>query len=234
MKNRFEKALCTAADLDRIEAFRELGTAIRQDILAQLKTWRVPAEREIIGYLDNTHSVYFLLDGEARVNMLAAGGRQITYQILNAGAMFGELAAIDGLPRSASVVSETEVLLAEMNREQFIGLARAHPELSMMIMRRLANLSRWLAARVFEYHTYNVRGRVYLELIRAAEGLDNPDSLIRISDRDMASRVGTTRENVTRIYATLKEKNILSRSGVGIRILSIPQLKELLNDCEFS
>ncbi|MES3007343.1 MAG: Crp/Fnr family transcriptional regulator [Pseudomonadota bacterium] len=242
MQKRFEKALCTAADLDRIEAFRDLGSAVRQDILAQIKAWRVPAERDIIGYLDQTHSVYFLLEGEVRVNMLAAGGRQITYQILHAGAMFGELAAIDGLPRSASVVSETEVLLAELTREQFIGLARLHPDLSMMIMRRLANLSRWLASRVFEYHTYNVRGRVYLELIRAVEALDNSDgeafesadTLIKISDRDMASRVGTTRENVTRIYATLKEQNVLSRSGGGIRILSLPALRGLLNDCEFS
>lgn len=221
-------------DIDRIAAYQNLNASVRDNILTVTKGLKVQANQEILAYQAHGNDVYFILEGKVRVNMISANGRQITYQLLETGDMFGELAAIDGLPRSASVIAESDAVLAKMPGKQFMKLAELHPELSLIIMQRLANLSRWLTSRVFEYHAYNVKGRIYLELIRMNETQVNKNILLKLSDRDMASRVGTTRENVTRIYSGLKKNGILQRDSTGINILDEKALRELLDECEFS
>lgn len=221
-------------DIGRIAAYQNLDASVRQNILAGTKGLKVQANQEILAYQEQGDDVYFILEGQVRVNMISASGRQITYQLLETGDMFGELAAIDGLPRSASVIAESDVVLAEMPGKQFMELAELHPKLALIIMQRLANLSRWLTSRVFEYHAYNVKGRIYLELIRMNGSQVNKSILLQLSDRDMASRVGTTRENVTRIYSGLKKSGILQRDSTGIKVLDENALKGLLDECEFS
>lgn len=210
-----------------------LSTPCAKAVLEKLSTKRFSAGSEIIHHLNSGESVYFIIEGQVRVDMMAASGRQITYQMLDQGQMFGELSAIDGLPRSASVVAESDVLIAELSGVQFREVLEKQPEFAGLVMRRLANLARWLAAKLFEYHAYNVRGRVYLELLRIYEELSDKETLVKLSDKDMASRVGTTRENVTKIHGQLKKEGIISRNSEGIELLCPERLEDLLSDCEF-
>ncbi len=189
-----------------------------------------PAGAEIISQLERSTDVYLLLEGRVRVIMVASTGRQITYQILPAGQLFGELAAIDGGPRSAGVSAEDDVVLGRLDQKAFRALLAAHPTFAFAIMRRLASLSRWLSEKVFEYHAYDVKGRVYTELLRMADETGGP---LHIADRDMASRVGTTRENVTRIYADLKQRDIIRRHPTSLELLDGDALRTLLTECEF-
>ena len=234
MHRKLESATVSTSDLDKVPLLANLDQRTKSAIVQKTKGLRAQATQEIISYLDTSDSVFFVLEGHVRVNMISAGGRQITYQLLGPGDMFGEMAALDGLPRSASVIAESNVLLIEMGGAQFVELITNHASLVLPIMRRLTSLSRWLSARVFEYHAYNVRGRVYLELMRLADGIDTPHPLIKISDRDMASRVGTTRENVTRICGELKQNGVIQRDAKGMVILDPVALNELLEACEFS
>lgn len=222
-----------ASHLRHVEMLQGLPAGFIQDFIAKSHAYRVLAGVEILAHMEPGRAVFMLLSGTVRVNMLAASGRQITYQLLEDGAMFGELAAIDQLPRSASISSETDVILAEISGDDFIALCRSNADFSVNVMQRLAGLSRWLTNRVFEYHTYNVRGRVYVELLRLADA-ENGMSVHKISDRDMASRVGTTRENVSRTHSKLIEMNIIERTPKGLRIIDAQALQELLSDCEFN
>ena len=229
-----ENVTLNFVDLEKIDLFSALNSDAKREVAAKCYGVKAMSGEEIIGYLDRDDSVFFVVDGKVRVNMISAGGRQITYQILDTGEMFGELSAIDGLPRSASVVAETDVVLAKMSAADFLKLASSDASLVLMAMKRLTSLSRWLAARVFEYHAYNVKGRVYLELLRLTEKEPSKESLIKISDRDMASRVGTTRENVTRICGDLKQNGLIQRNHEGITVLDRARLEGMLDECEFS
>ena len=217
--------------LKPIEAFSTLSDSELAQVASAARYHSMPAQQEIIGHMDLSASVYFVVAGTVRINILAASGRQITYQLLSAGQMFGELAAIDGLPRSAAVIAETECALIELPQKQFISLVGSNSDFALAIMNRVAALSRWLTARLFEYHAYNVKGRVIAELVRLT---GDGNSQVKVSDRDMASRVGTTRENVTRIVGELKNLNIVERSASGLTVLDIERLKLLLTECEFA
>ena len=89
---------------------------------------------------------------------------------------------------------------------------------------------------MFEYHAYNVKGRVISELLRLAQAGDSSvnEVTIVIRDRDMATRVGTTRANVTNINRSLKEAGVILRTGQSVRILDVESLRGMLPECEFS
>ena len=230
---KFEKFALQRIDLCDLEILQELDESLLDDLLACCQGLRFKKNTEILGHLDNSDSVYFVVSGDVRINMVAAGGRQITYQLLRSGQMFGELSAIDGQPRSASAVAETDASLAVLGGADFVALTHEHPELAHVILRRLASLSRWLMTKLFEYHAFNVRGRIISELVRLALLSDEQPAAVRVADRDMASRVGTTRENVTRIYRDLLTQQIIERSDQGLVVLDVPRLQGILAECEF-
>ena len=233
------RGLCTTmrislADVGRIAILRGLSPEIHVDFASRAIPLTARAGRRILLHLDESEDVYFILSGRVRTNLIADSGRQVTYQLLGAGEMFGELSAIDGLPRSASVYAEETSRLAKLTGAQFRSLVRRHPELALRSMERIASLARWLAQKLFEVHTYNVRGRIYIELLRLHEGDDSGTlSGVAVADRDMASRVGTTRENVNRIYAELRKEGLIERRAGAIWLKDPARLRQLLEGTTF-
>ncbi|MGE0623745.1 MAG: Crp/Fnr family transcriptional regulator [Pseudomonadales bacterium] len=226
MEHRVSTALLASVD-----SLRELPAHVLDRLARELKTQRFDKGDTIVRFNDADRDFFVILSGAVRVSLVGSTGRALTYQVLEAGEMFGEVAAVDGLPRTASVLAETEAVVGSLSPQAFQALALGEPTFALAILRRLARLNRRLTNRLFEYHAYDVRGRVYLELLRLHESAG--DDGIVITDRDMASRVGTTRENVSRIHGALREQGLLERNGSKLRLLDGERLRAMLPDCEF-
>ena len=90
---------------------------------------------------DNQNNVFFMLFGTAQVLNYSEAGRAITYAVLEKGDMFGEMAAIDGLPRSAWVCTVTPCTVASLSGSDFIELVTSNPKMALAVLRKLsANL----------------------------------------------------------------------------------------------
>lgn len=220
-----------ATTLARVNSLAELPEAVLERMARMLRTHRYDRGATVVRHNDSSREVYFIISGAVRVSLVGSTGRSLTYQVLPAGEMFGEVAAVDGHGRSANVVAEEESVLGSLSAQAFLELARSSPDFSLVIMQRLARLNRRLTSRLFEYHTYDVRGRIYLELLRLTT--PDPDEPITITDRDMASRVGTTRENVSRIHGALREAGLIRRDKSRLWVLERARLEASLADCEF-
>ncbi|MFT7652083.1 MAG: CRP/FNR family cyclic AMP-dependent transcriptional regulator [Limisphaerales bacterium] len=221
-----------ATSLSHISAFSGLKTATLDQISHLASSRRFDAGAEAVGYLEGSNGFYVIVAGTARVRIEASNGRILTYQLLFPGDSFGEVAAWDGAQRTASVVAETECHMVVIPPAEFHKLMVNHPDFAAMVMDKMVRTHRWLTARLFEYHAYDVRGRIYSELLRQAE--ESESGVIALTDRDLATRVGTTRENVTRIHGKLKKDGIIERNQSSIRILDGVRLQELLADSEFT
>ncbi|MCH9672938.1 MAG: Crp/Fnr family transcriptional regulator [Gammaproteobacteria bacterium] len=224
----------TAKDMAAITALADLDEEHLETIAKRCRGLKVRAGSEVVGYEDTTTDVYFIVSGSVRASAFAATGRHITFQILRAGAMFGELSAIDGLPRSSNVFAEEDCLLARLSAQSFCALMRANPDFSFAITLRVVEMARWLRTRVFEYHAYDVKGRVYSEVLRLADDARTDPAVDALviqpapTDADLASRVGTTRENVNRIINGLKANQVAERTPDGLRVHSVNVLKQWL------
>jgi CRP-like cAMP-binding protein len=96
----------------------------------------------------------------------------------------------------------------------------------------MAMMSRSLADRVFEYHTYDVRGRIISEILRLLAA-DHHVDVVRFTAKDMAGRVGTTLENVSKILSGLVDEALLHRATGGFGVTDIEALKRRQADCVF-
>lgn len=192
------------------------------------------AGAEILAYGESTRDVYFLSAGRVQAMMLTNAGRIVTFQQLEGGDMFGELSAIDQEPRSTSVVAVEESSLLRISGSNFKNLIAQHPILAERTMLRLCALSRFLCERSFEARAYSIPRQIALEIFRIISANAAPSSTREIdpapSHEDIAQRIGTNREQVTRVISKLTKAQLLEQSRKRWSIPDVPALLKHLAD----
>ena len=101
--------------LARVESLRGLSTAVLDQIAQHLKPQRYERGATVVRYNDPSRDFYIIISGSVRVSLVGSTGRALTFQILPAGEMFGEVAAVDGLPRTANVLAEEESVIGSVS-----------------------------------------------------------------------------------------------------------------------
>ena len=225
------------ADLEKLRsfaAFAKLGDEAFRSIIGGC-TQRDYAPRElIIGQQDQSHDVLFLITGRARVYVYSPDGQRVSLREMAAGTMFGELSAIDGQARSASIEAVEACSVAVMPRRLFIKALSEYPEFGLAVMRHVTQLVRRLTDRVFEFSTLVVRGRVQAELLRMIEDLPKTSGELVLSPapthEEIASRVSTHREAVTRELAWLEAQGVVEKAGRTLKITNLDRLRNLARE----
>jgi CRP/FNR family cyclic AMP-dependent transcriptional regulator len=152
--------------LDGIGLLTGLTDAQRSE-LAKKATWRRYSPGEsILHYLDESGDVFFVVAGRVRALNYSRSGRQVSYRDIDAGEMFGEFSAIDGEPRSSSVVAASSCVIASLSADRFWQLLREQPSVAAALLRHFTKLLRYYSERVKELATLPVRIRVQVELLR--------------------------------------------------------------------
>lgn len=182
----------------------------------------------IIQRLDEDGGIYLLLEGVLLANQYARSGREIGYRRMAAGSYFGEIAAIDGRPRSVNVVALEDARIARLPQRLVRSLFDDSPRFMRALLEDLAGLTRALTDRLFELTAVSVACRVDIELLRMA-GAASGDGLRAVirpcpTHAELAVLVGSQREPVTRELNRLAGLNIISQTGRTLRILDIPAL----------
>ena len=220
--------------LQKAELFRGLDSASLREIAQQCK-WARCRKNEVVIRRDGTdRDVYFVISGLVRVTAAATRGRHITLRDVAAGDMFGEHSAIDGRRRFADVVAVRESLLASMPSEAFRALLANHPAVRERLLRRLTGSVRELADRLLELGARSVQARVWRELVRLARASGGNGNSARIerapTHHEIASRLGTSREEVTREFSRLARQGLLERQGRALLLHDVPALEKLIAD----
>ena len=147
----------------------------------------------------------------------------MVYAVIGAGGHFGELSAIDGLARSASVVAIEDCLLAALPPTQFEALIRGQPEIAIGLLRGLVRIIRTTDERLIELTTMGAMARVCQEQRYERTVAWMISSLP--TQKDLAGWAGTTRETVARTLSQLARDGIVRRTGRTLRIHNPAQLE---------
>lgn len=186
-------------------------------VLGQCFRRRFPKESQVVRQLDQDNNIYFIESGILGVAQFSASGREVSYNQLYSGDNFGELSAIDGRPRSASVTALTDSEVTVMPFEVFKSLFSAGGELSIALMKQLTGMIRRLSERIYEFSTLSVSNRIHAELLRLAREHTDLDGVARISapptHAQLASRVSCNREAVSRELKKLENLGLIKKSG---------------------
>ena len=221
--------------LEHVRVFHRL-TPERRAAVEKQCTWRqVNAGALIVAHEDQSRAVNFLAEGRARSLIYAASGTIVGFGDLLAGSMFGEVAAIDGEPRTVGVEAIETCTVASLQAEAFLALVRSEPDFALTVLEQIARNIRALTARVFEFSTLPVANRLHAELLRLADlkAMANGNSAplrSTLTHAEFAARISTHREAVTRELNRLVKSGVLKKADKGLVIADVAQLRVLIRN----
>ncbi len=220
--------------LSGIKLFGTLSADDRQALVAHCRDHRYAANQPIVSYGDKTTDVYFIVSGKVRATIYSQSGKEVSFRDIGAGQMFGDLSAIDSEPRSATVVALVESLIVSMPAKIFWQVLRDHAAVAEVTLKELANLVRRLSERVIEFSTLGVKNRIHAELLRLAHEHMQDKNTAAISPApthaDIANRVSTHREAVTRELNRLAHDGLIARRGGTLVISDVAQLSRMVEE----
>ena len=200
--------------------------------LCRFKTFR--AGSQVFDRQADTRDVFFVVRGRVRIVNYSLSGREITLDDVGAGGHFGELASIDGQPRSAAVLAVEDSLIVALPQRHFVEALRKYPAIAHRVMIRLARMVRASTERIMDLSTLAANNRVQAELLRQARDTVKDDNTAIISPipvhSDIASRVSTTRETVARVLSDLTRQGILERTRDSLVIRDVERLEEMVEE----
>ncbi|TCZ62999.1 Crp/Fnr family transcriptional regulator [Roseicella aquatilis] len=216
--------------LARFPLLREVAPALLAEAARHARWRRVQPGEPVIGYDDNSDEVFLIISGTVRVAVHSASGQEVILGELGAGETFGEMAAIDGLSRSASVEAVHSSLLCCLPRTIFLDLVLKTPSAGLQLLRLLTGRLRLLDARNVELAVLPVRHRLVAELLRL--GRPREDGQLRISppppQHMLAARIGARREAVSRELSAMGREGLATVSRQSILLPRPDALREAL------
>jgi CRP-like cAMP-binding protein len=234
MTSKLSQIRCGKETLENFEIFQGL-TLEAVEFYSKRCAWkRFKTHQALVEHEDTSQNVFFISFGRARVTCSSASGRDISFRDLDAGEMFGEISAIDSQPRSLSVVALTEMLVAIMPAYVFRELLREYHQSATAMMLRLTTLVRCLSDRVVEFSTLGVRDRIRVELLRLARKSSPGQNTAVIfpvpTHTEIANRISTHREAVTRELGNLCRAGLLERHKGSLVIRDVDKLSTIVSD----
>jgi CRP/FNR family transcriptional regulator, cyclic AMP receptor protein len=222
--------------LKRVSILAGLPDKSLEGVARVCKWQEFEAGEQLVHYQDSSTEVFFLTEGKLRVVIYSAEGKAVLFTDLKPGAMFGEIAAIDHARRSAGVEAISSSTVASLTAAQFEELLRREPPVAVATLKHLAAEVRRLSERVVEFSTLVVQNRIQAELLRlAAEAGQHQGQVLLVpapSLSEIADRISTHREAVSRELSRLASMGVLRREGDDLRITDTARLAQLVREAK--
>lgn len=218
--------------LDRIEVLAPLSPQERSAVARQCSWRRYAAHEQIIDRMSETKDVCLVVEGRVRVVNHSLSGREVSFDEIEAGGFLGELSAIDGEPRSATVEALEETLVAFMAPRLFLDLVAGNAQMARNLLLRLTGVIRRSTERIMDLSTLGANNRVHAELLRLAKPGRKANNTALIAPipvhGDIAARVSTTRETVARVLNDLAREGIVERTANALVIRNFEALEDMV------
>jgi CRP/FNR family transcriptional regulator/CRP/FNR family cyclic AMP-dependent transcriptional regulator len=207
--------------LRTIPIFSELG---EEDFarLGRVSTKRkYPKDTVVFFENEQGDSLFMILEGRVKVTILGDDGREIILSVLGPGDFFGEMSLLDNEPRSATAIAMEDSELLSILRADFQGVIAGDARTTLALMKSLTARLRRANHQISTLALLDVYGRVARVILDMAreEGKRLKDGRIsfrRATHQEIANRIGTTRETVTRMIKDLERQGLIQVEGKEI------------------
>lgn len=172
-------------------------------------------------------SLFLLRAGLAKVRTFTVDGEEVVMSVLGPGEVFGEMAALDGSPRSADVVALTAVTVVKLRAAPFVSLSRSEAGFALALAQlesaRLRDLNQRFALQTCDATTRMLNALAYLA--KRSDPANDPCGLIpAVPQRELALLAGLARETASRTLSKLRRNGTVSESEGCLRITDLQPL----------
>ena len=219
-------------NIRKIDLFEGLDDSVLAEIDSLIQWKEYPKAFSVLSHHEKSTEVYFVAKGSVRATTYSFSGKEIAYQDLGEGTMFGEISFIDELDRTTNVVALEKCTLGKLTAEDFWRVIDQQPTVVRKLLVRLSGLVRFLCGRVYEYGAMGVNDRIRAEILRHAKENMVDDNRAVINNmpthEDIANRVTTHREAVTKEFSHLNKEGYIKKDGRSIIVPDVERLADLI------
>ena len=200
--------------LKNIQLFAALGEEDRQALSQHFVLRQYPKNSVIINEGDDTKSLYVILSGRVKVYLNDENGKEVILNMESDGDYFGEVSLFDDGKRSASVMTMEESKFAVLEKQEFLNCLAKNQELALAIIQGLTSRLRGLSESVRNLALMDVYGRVAHTLLDMASEQDGKWIISeKLTQHELANRVGASSKMVSRIMQDLKKGGYITKDG---------------------
>ena len=203
--------------------FRDLPPAVIEHLGSYMKTRRVARGTTIFAKGDPGSGLMGVLAGAVKVSVASADGKDIVLNVFREGDIFGEIALLDGRPRTADATAMSDCELIVIERRDFVPFLSSQPDVMLKFIEILCSRLRRTSEQVQDITFLNLPTRLaktLLQLTGGVQGSATP-SKATITQREISQMIGMSRESTNKqLRAWAKRGWIrLERGGVGVLAL---------------
>ncbi len=166
---------------------------------------------------DPSHEMFVILEGKVKASLFDNSGNELVLAELGPGEIIGEMGIVDEMPRSATVVALEKTKLAVLKRKTFLEILRSKPEVAINVIKALVDRLRKTDDMLEALAFLNVENRIVMYLSELAKKKGTKEGkylrIRKMTHRELASRVGASREAVTKALKALTFKGVIVDKG---------------------
>lgn len=207
-----------AAILSVSPLFANLGQDAIRKLAALCQRRPLDAGETLFMKGDDGDALFGVRRGQIRIETGTAKGGRLTLNVLGSGDLFGEVALLDGQPRTADAVAAEATELFILRRSDFLNFLESEPKVAIRVIELLCQRVRWISERMEETALMPLQARLARRLCALAEDFG---SELTISQEQLGIYVGAARESVNRQLQDWQRAGIveLRRGRIGIKDL---------------
>lgn len=216
--------------LKQVPLFANLADEDIRELMAVARR-RIFRSGEVIFHREDPGQVlYVIKEGKVKISLISPEGQEISLVVFGKGECFGEFAILDGLPRSAEAVALEKVECYTLQRNDFQKAITKSPKIAIQVMEVLTRRLRTTNQIVEDLIFLDVYGRVAKKLLELADAhgtrVENGIRIeVRLTQQELASMVGASRESVNKVMGYFTDKNFISTDKHRITLHRIVELK---------
>ncbi len=217
--------------LERVQLFAGLDRTALERLATGLRTRRFRRNEVLFHQGDPGDALFIVTAGAVKIMLPSEEGDEAILATVRPGAFFGELALLDGAPRSATAVAMEPTETLVLPRDRFRLLIDTEPATRDALLAALAGELRRLTDHVEELHFLDMTGRMAARLLRLAQGTGaaGPDGSVRLdgpyTQGDLASMIGATRQSVNKLLGQFVDEGLIRVDPDAIVILDLAGLE---------
>ena len=192
---------------------------------------RFEPHEDIFNKGDPGDCLYGVLSGRVRIYSASPEGNEIMLNVMETGELFGEIAILDGRPRTASAAAMERADLLRIHRDHFLPYVKANPDLIVRMLSLVCDRLRWTTSTIEDTAFLSFPARIAKRLLFLVDHHRRPegrDITIPISQHDLGQMIGASRETVNKQLALWRSAGILDTARGALVIRNPDALRELI------
>src|SRR6266550_4176 len=179
---------------------------------------------------DPGNSLFAVMSGTVKISVSSPDGRSAIFNLIGPGEIFGDIALLDGLARTADATANTNCEVFVIDRREFIPFVRSQPTVAMKLIELLCTRLRWTSDQVEQVILQNLPGRLASALLRLTEKhkLEPQGRTIAITQQEISEMVGMTRESINKQLRSWAARNWVRLEHGAIVVLKPEALQALV------